>query len=235
MGHHRPERGSRTMATRFLQSGLWAKITSLAKKAKRRYVAVAYLGSGATSLLPLGKRDVLIADVSLAAVRAGQTNPYEVEEYLNRDVEVHSCSNLHAKVFVFDNRVIIGSPNVSENSKDNLIETALLANDPATVTSARGFIFSLMGEHLTPAYVKYLKKEYKKDYTPPKDEKRSKEGEPPIHHPRLWVHRLVPVEFDEKENRLSRSGTKKAREKLRNKRRYTVDVVSYDDRGRFTR
>ena len=223
------------MATQFLQSGLWAKITSLAKKAKRRYVAVAYLGSGATSLLPLGKRDILIADVSPTAVRAGQTNPYEVEKYLNRDVEVHSCSNLHAKVFVFDNCAIIGSSNVSKNSKDNLIETALLSTDPAIVTSARGFVLSLMGEHLTPTYVKYLQKEYKKDYTPRKGGKRRKKGEPSIHHPRLWVHRLVPVEFDEKENQLSESGTKRAREKLRDKRRYTVGVVSYDDRGRFTR
>lgn len=212
------------MAIQFLQSGLWAKITSLAKKAKRTHVAVAYLGTGATKLLPLKRGDVLVVDTSPGAVRAGQTNPTEIEKYLKRGVEVHSCSNLHAKVFVFDSKVIVGSANVSKNSQSHLLETALLTTDATVASSVRGFVLSLTGERITPAYVKSLKKEYKKDYHPPKD--GNHHGPRPA-HPRFWVQRLYPAEFDEDKNRLSRAGTKTAQKKLKNKRRYTVEVIRY--------
>jgi len=217
------------MTTRFLQSGLWSRIASLARKAKRRYVAVAYLGARATKLLPLGKGDVLVVDMSITAVRAGQTNPAEVAEYLKRGVEVHSCSNLHAKVFVFDNKAVIGSTNVSENSQHNLIEAALLTTDADVVSSARGFVLSLIGERVTPAYVKSCKKEYH-----PSGRGRKGNSSTPA-HPRLWVQRIYPADFDAQENRLDQSGRKAAKKKLRNRRDYEVETISYNEKTSVAR
>jgi phosphatidylserine/phosphatidylglycerophosphate/cardiolipin synthase-like enzyme len=148
------------MTTKFLQADLWGKITALAKSAKHKYVAVAYLGKSAIKLLPLNQGDVLVVDLRMETVRAGQVNPFEVEEYLKRGVEVFSYANLHAKVFVFDVKAIIGSANVSSHSKNSLVESAVLVTDSTVVNAARGFVMSLIGTPVTPAYVKSLKKEY---------------------------------------------------------------------------
>jgi hypothetical protein len=83
------ERGGK-VATQFLQSNIWDKITFLAKRAKHRFIAVAYLGKGASDLLPLNRGDVLVVDMSLSAMRSGQTNPFEIGKYLKRGMEVHS-------------------------------------------------------------------------------------------------------------------------------------------------
>ncbi len=213
------------MTTKFLQADLWNKITTLAKTAKRKYVAVAYLGKGATKLLPLNQGDILVVDLRVETVRAGQVNPFEVEEYLKRDVEVFSCTNLHAKVFVLDNKAVIGSANVSNHSKNSLVEGAVLTTDVAVVNSARGFVASLTGAPVTPAYVKSLKKEY---HAPKiKGGKRGATSGTRDNHPRLWIDSISPVDFDEKENRLTRTGKASARKKIKDKKKYSVEVVRY--------
>lgn len=212
------------MTTQFIQSNLWERVTALAKKAKRKYVAVAYLGSGATKLLPLNRGDVLVVDMSLAAVRAAQTNPTEVEKYLKRGVEVHSCSNLHAKVFVFDKKAIVGSANVSRNSRDDFVEAALITTDVDAVSSARGFVIALMGERITPAYVKACKKEYHSS-----KRNRSQNGSKPA-HPRFWVQRIYPLQTDDPQrDKASQLGWSLAQKKLKNKRLYEVEDISYHE------
>ena len=74
------------MTTKILQDDLWPTITKLAKKSKRKYVAVAYLGHGANRLLPLRKDDSLVIDMSLDTVKNGQTDPHEVEKDGKRGV-----------------------------------------------------------------------------------------------------------------------------------------------------
>ena len=146
------------MTIEFVHSGLWQRLKSFAQKAKRRYAAVAFLGAGAFEMLPLESGDLLVVDLSLPSVRSGQTNPYEVEKYIKNGVEVHSRAHLHAKVFVFDTRVVVGSANASHNSRDNLVETAIVTNNKEIVRAARGFVFSLRGEYVTPAYLKACKR-----------------------------------------------------------------------------
>lgn len=211
------------MTTKFLQANLWNKITTLAKSAKHKHVAVAYLGKGAAKLLPLNNGDTLVVDLRLETVRAGQVNPYEVEEYLKRGVEVFSYANLHAKVFVFDDKAIIGSANVSRHSKNALVESAVLTTDSVVVNSARGFVASLTGAPVTPAYVKSLKKEYH----PPKIKggKRGTKNSTRDHHPRLRIESVYSADFDNKENRLTRIGKASARKKVKDRKRYSVEVI----------
>jgi hypothetical protein len=214
------------MTTQFLQSGLWEKITSLASNAKRKYVAVAYLGVGASDLLPLGAGDLLIVDMSLSAVRSGQTNPYEIGKYLKAQVEVHSRSALHAKVFVFDKKAVIGSPNVSHNSQNNLIETAIVTTDEDVVSAARGFVFSLRGEHVTPAYVKSCKNEYH-----PSKRLNSLEND---QEPALWIHKTYSLtREDSKREKAIDTGSLIAIKRLQSKNRYCTEWLTYSSSHRF--
>lgn len=211
------------MTSQFLQTNLWVKITSLAKHARRKYVATAYLGKGAPKLLPLGKGDVLVVDLREDTVRAGQVNPFEVEEYLRRGVEVHSYPSLHAKVFIFDRKAIIASANVSSHSKNSLVECGVLVTDTDVVNSARGFVTSLMGAPATPAYVKSLKKYYHPPrITSNRDSRRDRTD-----FPNLWIERVDPCDFDKKENRLMREGTVVARKRVKDKKKYDLDVIRY--------
>lgn len=220
------------MTTTFLQYDIWAKITDLAKKAKRAQVAVAYLGTGARRLLPLKRGDTLIVDMSLAAMRAGQTNPTEIEKYYNAGVEIHSCANLHAKVFVFDNKAIIGSSNASKNSRDNLIEAAVVSTDKSVVTTARGFVASLKGEQISPEYITLCKKKFRPPRRPG-GENRGVRTQPA--HPRLWVTGVAPANFSDEEQRIADKERELAKKELRSQRLFQVFPVRFGGTDHFAK
>ena len=141
------------MTTRFLQSRIWDRITSLTKKQTGRcQVAVAYFGKHASDLLPLEKGSTLVVDMSPKAVGSGQTNPAEIIKLLKKGVEIHSVENLHAKVFVLGNMAIVGSTNASQLSAGSLIEAAVETTDEAVVSSCKQFVLDNTGEYITLQY-----------------------------------------------------------------------------------
>jgi hypothetical protein len=73
-------------------------------------------------------------------------DPREIVRFLKRGVEVHSVANLHAKVYVFGRRAIVGSANVSASSEQHLIEAGCLLSSPKLVGKCRDFVKSLRGE-----------------------------------------------------------------------------------------
>ncbi len=85
------------MALKILQDELWPIITKLARKSKRKHVAVAYLGQGASKILPLGKGDNLVIDMSQGAVKSGQTDPKEVEKYFKKGVNIYTAQTYMLK------------------------------------------------------------------------------------------------------------------------------------------
>jgi hypothetical protein len=137
------------VSTRFAHNDLWARISTLARKSKRSHVAVAYLGPTAAELLPLKKGDFLVVDMSTRAAKSSQTDPREVRKFKKKGVEVYSCQNLHAKVFVFDNQAVVGSANVSQRSKNFLCEAGIVTTDPIVVDTARKFVESIDSEEVT--------------------------------------------------------------------------------------
>jgi hypothetical protein len=152
------------MATRFIfNNALWEE---LAERVPRDHVraAVAYLGTGASKLLPLKKEDRLVIDMSLRAVRSGVTDPREVRTFLRRGVEVFSRETLHTKFFVLGNTVIAGSSNVSRHAKDVLDEAAVLTDDGATVRRAISVFEDLCTEPVRKEYLAKCLEEYR----PPK-------------------------------------------------------------------
>lgn len=87
------------------------RIQALAKS-HSGYVAVAFLGKAATTLLPLREGGMLVTRAKKNAVKAGLVDPREGLKLLRRGVRVHDCAHLHAKVFVFGSRAMVGSAHV---------------------------------------------------------------------------------------------------------------------------
>jgi hypothetical protein len=207
--------------TKILTSEIWDRLTALAKKSKKSHVAVAYINSGSRRLLPLKRGSVLVVDLSARAVKSGSTNPSEVLKFVNAGVEVHTQENLHAKVFVFPRRVVIGSSNVSKNSQKNLIEAALESTDTDAVKAARGFVLSLTGDRIGPDYCKEMAKHYR----PPKGPagKTSCPTKSPI-----WVVPLTDWKSNDTETEQANIGRAVATKRLKSNL-FTLDEFLSDD------
>jgi hypothetical protein len=135
------------MANAFISDEIWPRLRRLAKTKRRRaFVAVPFLGSGAAKRLPLRDRDILVTKFDAASVRADLVNPSEVVNFIKRGVEVHSVTNLHAKVYVFGRRAVVGSANVSSTSEHHLVEAACEFSDRKMVAMCREFVLALRGE-----------------------------------------------------------------------------------------
>lgn len=146
---------------------IWHTIPEIIKASKRSDVAVAYLGTDGSKLLPLKKGDKLVIDMSERSVKTGATNPFEIEKLLKRGVRVFTRHNLHAKIVITDKSVLVGSANISKNSRDILDEAAIFTNDPIVIQRARDFFKNICdGEVLLKS--DYLD-ESKKLYKPPQN------------------------------------------------------------------
>jgi hypothetical protein len=99
--------------------------------------------------------------MSLPTVRAGATDPREIEKLVRRGVECFTRRNLHSKLVVGSDFVIAGSANVSERSHRVLDEAAILTNDPSAIRRAREFIDRLCTEPVRPNYLEECKNQYK--------------------------------------------------------------------------
>jgi hypothetical protein len=123
---------------RLLSDNLWPEITRLARKAKRRLAAVAYASS--VEHITFRGGDMLVVDASDSTVKARQTSRDLLAAAVRAGAGVYHCPGLHAKVFVFDRVAVVGSANLSRSSAADLIEAAVVTDDPSTVSAARQFI-----------------------------------------------------------------------------------------------
>jgi hypothetical protein len=174
---------------------LWPKIISLAKKSRRKQVVVAYLGKGASKILPLQRGDVLVVDLSEQAVMNGQTDPHEVEKYIKRGVKVYRQPYLHAKLYVFDKTVMVSSANLSTRSLINLIEVGILSKNKKILVMAKKFINSLITGKKTVSQneLKHLKKLYRQP--------RIKNGQKVRN---FWILAVEEVDLSEEEEKIFR-------------------------------
>lgn len=205
------------MTIRLLTETSWQTITRTARKATSAKVAVAYFGQEGSRLLPLKAGSVLVIDLSQKAVRSGQTCPQEIIKLLNKGVEVHSCSNLHAKMFVFGRRVMIGSANVSNHSKHGLIEAVVETTDAETVRACKAFVDSLRGEHVDLEYAEKMAK----IYNPPKLGSGARTKHPG--HPSFWLVPLEEAEWDDDDRAVFKQNERIAKGKLQDKGHFFLD------------
>lgn len=76
--------------------------------------AVAFWGSGAADSLGVIKQSSSRISI-VCNLKMGGTNPEEIIEIKERGVKVGHRDDLHAKVYIFDDSVIVGSSNASAN------------------------------------------------------------------------------------------------------------------------
>src|SRR5262245_39531101 len=213
---------SRVSVTTFLfNETLWQTISARIKAARHVDAAIAYFGQGGAKLLPLRTGDRLVVDMSPATVRAGGTDPREVEKLIQRGVEVFTRRNLHAKIVVADKSVISGSANVSKHSQQVLDEAAILTTDPSAVRRAREFIDRICTE---PVRSEYLEK-CKSIYRPPRlngQRTGTKDREQRATHAKLWLVNLVEASVPESEVERYEQGEVKSEKLLKDQGRSTT-------------
>ncbi len=85
------------------------KITKLIQSDSEKLLAVAFIGSGFSSIINGNVR--IICNLT-----SGATNPFEVKKILKKkNVEIRNNSKLHAKVYIETDNLIVGSANLSTN------------------------------------------------------------------------------------------------------------------------
>jgi phosphatidylserine/phosphatidylglycerophosphate/cardiolipin synthase-like enzyme len=139
-----------------INESLWRQAKRLLRDGQHLRAAIAYFGQKGATLLPFRKGQHLVVDLSIPSVRAGRSDPREVEKLLHRGVVVFSRANLHAKIIASDRETLVGSANVSNRAANLLDEAAALTSDPAAVRRAREFIESLSNEPVRPEYLALL-------------------------------------------------------------------------------
>jgi hypothetical protein len=221
------------MASRFLfNEALWDELDTRIPKAKAVRAAVAYLGMGASSLLPLRKGDRLVVDMSLRAVRSGATDPREVQRFLRRGVEVFSRGSLHAKFFIIDKTTIAGSSNISNHAKHSLEEAAVMTDDTATTRRAVDTFEQLCNEPVRKDYLRKCLKEYR----PPKFLRGpARSGTTrTVAQGKVWIiSGIEDWDMPDAEQAASDLVMKKAQKKLRDFERAEVDGTYYDSAPAF--
>lgn len=191
-------------------------------------MAVPYFGTGGAKQLPLAEGSRLVVNCSEAAVKAGQVNPTELLKLLRRGVEIHSSPDLHAKVFVFRSRAVVGSSNVSGHSKNVLLEAAIETSSRALVCSCREFVRSLLGDELGEKSLKRLAGVYR----PPRIEagKRRRHVLGGRRHAPAWIVGLGYEDWDGETNAVAEIEREAALKRVEDESAYRVEQFRWPGR-----
>ena len=90
------------------------------------------------------------------------TNPFAIELFIKRGVEVHSSERLHAKVIATDNQAVVGSANASASSARSS-EAIVVTDNTKTRDKVREFVLREIEDHgmeITPEKLADLKRLY---------------------------------------------------------------------------
>ena len=221
-----------SVTTFFCNEALWQALRARIKGSRRVDAAIAYFGQGGARLLPLRRGDRLIVDMSPATVRAGGTDPREIEALIRRGVQVFTRRNLHAKIVVADASVLSGSANVSKRSQQVLDEAALLTNDSSAVRRAREFIDRLCSEPVRPEYLE----ECKRIYRPPRlngQRAGQKHRKQRVKHAKLWFVALRDYWIPQSEIERYQQGEERARKLIRDHGRSTMESFHWPHKPRM--
>jgi hypothetical protein len=203
---------------------VWQSITRAAKsRSVGAFIAVPYFGKRGPRLLPVGRGSRMVVNASPDAVKSGQTNPAALLTMHRRGIDVFSCPQLHAKVYVFGTTAFVGSANASGSSAENLVEAAIRSTDRATVREAREFVRELsrtlvpLGEEQLSALAK-LYREPKHVAT--RGSRRSAARRRNV--PRVWIVRSREDELPDGAEEAHERGSETARAS-RSHRRFEVE------------
>lgn len=224
----------RNHSSRFVANKeLWDALREHVRKAKCARAAIAYFGKNGAKLFPLKAGDIIVADVSLGAVRQGVTNPSELRILMKRGVAIFSRERLHAKFIIADRTLIASSANVSRNSREILDEAGIITTDPAAVRRAADFFEKLCTEPVSKKYLARCVSEYRPPRFKPAVEKPARRSRSKrVTEAKLWfVGGLVAKE----ETPLMRQLVKQAERRLRRPEKSEVSWIHYSSKPKFLR
>jgi hypothetical protein len=116
---------------------LWPLIHKLAKRGPKR-AAIAYVSNDNDIKFTNG--DSLVVDASDEKIKSGDTSARVLRDALNRGANLYSVPRLHAKVMLLNGTAVIGSANLSENSRNYLTEAGFITDAPAVTAMLASFI-----------------------------------------------------------------------------------------------
>lgn len=178
--------------------------------------AVPYFGAGATGLLTLRAGNAVVLKFDRDAIGSGQVDPREVVKAIRRGVQVHHCSNLHAKVFVFGKTAVVGSSNVSHNSERQLLEACVETTDRKVVESAGRFIRGLLGDRIGLDFAQKMIPYYRPPKWPGKGVPRSRRTKRTPAQSDLWWVSLVEGPWEDADYEEEEKGLPTAKKAIKN-------------------
>lgn len=210
-----------------INNDLWRVLPEVIKASKHTSAAFAYFGQDGAKLLPLKNGDCLVVDMSPATVKAGTTNPHEIEKLIKRGIRVFTRQNLHAKIVISDKKVLVGSANVSKNSRDILDEAAILTDDSATLRRAKEFLSRICVEPVLPGYLSKCKEMYRPPHFSGKRTSTVKHSQRAV-HAKLWIVNLVDyVSIPDSETEQFEKSEEAAQALLKEERFSTLDTFHW--------
>ena len=206
------------MLSTLIIGSVWGRIKKLSKSPSSALAAVPYFGCGASDLLKLREGSLLVVKFDREAIGSGQVDPREIVKAIKRGVRVHSCSNLHAKVYVFGNTAVIGSANVSRHSESNLLEACVETTERKVVSSAKRFIRSLLGDKVGLDYAEKMIPFYRPPMQNTKRRARIKGKKKVPLHSDLWLVSLVQRSWQDVDYEQEEKGRSTAEKSMKNPR-----------------
>ena len=189
--------------------------------------AVPYFGIGATELLALRAGSVLVLKFDREAIGSGQVDPREVVRAIQNDVQVHHCSNLHAKVYVFDKTAVVGSANVSHNSERQLLEACVETTDRKVVESAKRFVRGLLGDRVGFEFAREMIPYYRPPIRPRTGGTRSRSKKRIPTQSGMWLFSLVEGPWQDVDYEQEKKGWAAAKKAIENPRAFEVNDFRY--------
>jgi hypothetical protein len=114
-----------------LSGDIWAQVNKILKKEKEKIACIAYVTSAE---LQLTKGDTLICDASTYSIKCGTTSATTLNKYYKRGVKIYCNQQLHSKLLLTDNFLVIGSANLSESSAKNLVESSIVTYNDISIS-----------------------------------------------------------------------------------------------------
>ena len=127
----------------FLTGDIWKQVNAIFTKGEKRTACIAYVTS---NKLELNKNDILICDASDYSIKFGMTSAKTLDTYFKRGVKIFSNQDLHSKLLLTDNFLVVGSANLSVNSAEILTETSIVTHNDVLISDAKAFCHNLIEE-----------------------------------------------------------------------------------------
>ena len=140
------------------------EVTDLLSSEQDKILAVAFIGNGLSKVIR-GKNKII------CNLTSGATNPSEIRTLMkSENIKIRNNSNLHAKVYFTQNKLIVGSSNISTNGialeKDcaNWIEASIITSEKSSLKSSNIWLSELWNtsEEITPKMLNKAEALFKK-------------------------------------------------------------------------